>query len=602
MSTPTEHNYLRISAYLLFGLGLIFLVLNFITTPAFVGTYFTLDGSIDENRLPTLLNLRRIALLVAILCMATSAASFVLSLNRKNAITQRLNFRLQKLSNFDLAECIQQYWRQIPTHSKKLFGINLLTVLLCHGFLLFNLIINWDGQGGLYFPSEAFLGSGRWFASLLSLLNESVFQPIPMMGISFVLLAISATLLSETLGLKGTVESALVSALLISFPSYAIGFSYNFVAYYYPASTLLTILSIRQALKQEWKSTALAILFFILMLGIYQSMLAFGYSLMLILVVLQLVHGKKPLSTLVHFVVVALVAPLAYKLASDLIMTILNLEYYDYRGANKISISYILTNAPKNLTLCYRSVLSFFSGLYFTIASYQIISLIALLAIGLITIIKSLQTNSNKWFNYALLLLLALIAPIIIFSVQFLNTNMDSLMVFGMAPVFCGLTALIFLKGGKLSKSISILLTMVVLLGFVNRSNNIHLKNYLWTQTSLHMASDIAIKIAALPEFEPSMKLVRIGNLSPKKFPLNPRPPFDETGLTMTGPTGLTTWGESMTLNGMMNFLGFKYQFIDSAHLPSQIHEEIESMPIYPEEGSIIIIRHYVIIHLENQN
>lgn len=588
---------------LLFSTALLFcgvtgVVIYHIISPEFVSEFLTLDGHMAPNKVQILNNTRNLSFWLGITLMVSAGIILSLTFMSNEKTYTIYNNYLTDIIDFDLEKIIRDQWKGISATCKKIFLVNLFIALLCHGFVLTNMIINWDGQTGLFFSGRSHIPSGRWFTAFLGIFSEGTFLPIPFGIFSFICLALSGLLLGNLWKCTSFLQMIVVSAFLICFPAFAVGFSYNWVCFIYPVSTVLTILAVQYALRPGINNLLISILCFTLMLGTYQGLMAFGYTLMFITFIIFFFKEKaNSLFMIKRFALLGLLSPVIYRGITNLLLTFLNMEYVSYRGADLISVKYILQHFLKNLLLTYQATISFFAGVYLSMPGYLLISIVILLFMGLCVIAYLLVIrNQSKKYKVLLVLLLPLISPPFIFITQFLNVEINSLLIFGMIPIMTGSFYIIINYSTKFIASITYLIVGIILLGFVNRNNIIHLKNYLWTQTSLQLAADVAIKIGALPDFSPEMKIVRVGNLSQHKFPLNNRAPFDEQAMSMITATGIGTYGEAETMNGIMHYLGLNYNPVSIDELNGDILDKIELMPIYPEKESIQIVEKYVIV------
>lgn len=567
-------------------------------TVEFVSANFTMDGSLAPQKVKAVLQLQTIGFFLGSVFILLGLGSSIYILSISDSKANKLYQRLLSghILNFDLAKQISLAWTSVHKTDKKVIAINLVVGLICHGFLLSNIIINWDGQTGLHYSSLAFVQYGRWFTSFLGFLSESTLMPFPFVAVSIVLMSVSGLKLAKLFNCQRTLEKVIVSALLISYPAFAVGLSYNWICYTFPLATWLGLVAIEQSMKSRISNTIGAIILTVLMLGTYQGHLSFLLCTLLVVLIKKDFQFTK--RQYAHFAALAFASPLTYKAITDLIMWLTGFEYSDYLRGNEINSLYILEHFPKNFLLTYESVKLFFAGLYFSMPIYQVIAILGLIVFGVFLFVWK-QLYEFKAKRSILLLAIALLSPSFIFATRYLNADIYALLTFGVVPILAGLFLFLSKQNLKLISSISYVLAFVIILGFINRSNMIHLKNHLWTETSLRMANDIAIKMAALEDFSPDKKLVRIGNLSNDKFPKDIRRPFNENAISMAGPTGLMTYGESTTMNGIMNFLGFNYQVASIKDLPKDILEQANEMKQYPEDGSIKVIGEYIIVKFD---
>lgn len=222
-----------------------------LVTPKIIGDHVALDGSMNPAKVVLLDNMRIVSLIIGLVFLFLGKGLFWTAYSRSNHFwVLRIQNIILSLNTFNIEKFLSQFWQNIPKIDKKLFLANLTLALLCHGFLLSNIIINWDGQGGLYFISLNHIETGRWTATWLGFLTEWTLMPFPFMAFSIVALAVSGVMIARHFHYSSLLQGFGIASFLISFPSYAIAFSYNWICYGYPLATLLVLLSIQQVAKK----------------------------------------------------------------------------------------------------------------------------------------------------------------------------------------------------------------------------------------------------------------------------------------------------------------------------------------------------------------
>jgi len=189
----------RILGFSLFLLicGLGGIALYFVFTESFVANHLTVDGSIDPAMKGVLTRIVTTSIFIGSVLILMAGSLVWLSRKSESPIHQRLDHLLQQALRFDLSQYFTRQWNAIDNSQKKLFCASLIVAFTAHGFLLNNLIINWDGQGGLSFSSMAHLPSGRWFTALLGVLSEHTYLPIPFFLVSILFLSVSGVLFAN---------------------------------------------------------------------------------------------------------------------------------------------------------------------------------------------------------------------------------------------------------------------------------------------------------------------------------------------------------------------------------------------------------------------
>ncbi|MDE7206943.1 MAG: glucosyltransferase domain-containing protein [Lachnospiraceae bacterium] len=257
---------------------------------------------------------------------------------------------------FDLLAVLN---KKILKHTKICFLTGLIAGWITHFYMLAHKLVNWDDANNMSaYGSGDYLG--RWFLKYIHPLGG--IHSIPAVhGILFILLiAVSACLILEIVGIRSTTGAVLVPLVLVTFPSMASTMTFMFMAHTSGMGILMVCLSVYLMRKYRYGVIPCGILL-ICVLGTYQSYISFAITLMLMGMINDLVNKEKEFKEVfkegILCVVVLGVSVAAYMWLSHVIYP--NLENETYGGVGNMG-QIELTQAPVLIARCYKRFLEFF--------------------------------------------------------------------------------------------------------------------------------------------------------------------------------------------------------------------------------------------------
>lgn len=235
------------------------------------------------------------------------------------------------------------------------FVSSLISGIIAHGMALFNHFYYHDDIAQLVGFGVGPVSSGRWFTSLLELLEEKItFTPgwyttcVPLLNglISILLIACVSCLLIKFLDIKSIVSVIIISCILCVFPSITCSFGYMSNAPYFMFGLLLGVTGTIM-LCDNGKSLGrvlVGILLMVLCISIYQAYIPFMLTLFLMALVKEIIQNPdtKLNDTIrkgLQYVLFAIVAAMLYFLTVKLSLLITGRELSSYKGANDWSLN-----------------------------------------------------------------------------------------------------------------------------------------------------------------------------------------------------------------------------------------------------------------------
>lgn len=179
--------------------------------------------------------------------------------------------------------------KRISKGDRTAFISAFLIGLLVHMPAMLMDVPNHDGLASMHF-SQNMITSGRWF--LAAVCAASSFYTVPwIIGlIALFELGITSVLLKRIFEIKLGITIALVSGLLVSFPSLASTFAYVFTLDGYMAGLLFAVLAVYAVKKGHFISGGISLAF---SMGVYQAYLPFAMLLCICLVWDVMIRGEK---------------------------------------------------------------------------------------------------------------------------------------------------------------------------------------------------------------------------------------------------------------------------------------------------------------------
>lgn len=222
----------------------------------------------------------------------------------------------------------------------------LIVGYMVHVFAFTNLIPNCDGLSRLY-DRQNMLMSGRWFLHAASLFHGFVEAPALIGALSLIFLGLSAAVITDLLKIRSIWGGILTGSFLTANLVLAYTYTFTFTASAYAFAILLAVLSVWFTVKFRragWLAGAVILAF---SLGIYQSYLALALSLAVIAFIFNLfdsmrkkgasVKADSPWRLFVRFVLLFGLGSGFYLLILQVSLRLAGISLSNYRGMNSFS-------------------------------------------------------------------------------------------------------------------------------------------------------------------------------------------------------------------------------------------------------------------------
>lgn len=497
--------------------------------------------------------------------------------------------------------------------------------LLCHGYMFFNKLPNFDEMGSI----NGYLGiatpSGRWALPFAGILNGPFSSPAINGFLCALFLIASTFIISDTLQIKSKLSTLCMGCVLISFPTITSSLTFMFTSFAYMLSLFLEVLAVWLAVSditlfpkfQAANPKAFQCLKFLISaclmatgLGIYQAYYQVACTVILI-------YGMQSLLSddlrLVWKKALKLFCLLIVSMGIYLIMAKVGCFF----SGKEMSVTYgagsvpeLLANLPHALTRCYRDFASVFysdfRGISHNLVVRLLITVSFLIGICLYEALL-LKRHKNLLLGNILLLLFPIALEVIGFTM--VSRGMDTLTVYSYALILVFPFAMLSLCDFKVNPRILNFLYSCIMISsllltwqYAILANNVYTTMDLAKLEASSYYTTMVTQIKSLDHYSTELPLCLLGTNSE-----------DETLYDLSAYYKGDVRGQ-MTCNRYINmysrhyflsvFLGYDPQVINwQDFIPAADQQTcltLQEMPCYPAAGSIAIINDTIIVKLSN--
>lgn len=497
--------------------------------------------------------------------------------------------------------------------------------LLCHGYMFFNKLPNFDEMGSI----NGYLGiatpSGRWALPFAGILNGPFSSPAINGFLCALFLIASTFIISDTLQIKSKLSTLCMGCVLISFPTITSSLTFMFTSFAYMLSLFLEVLAVWLAVSdialfpkfQAANPKAFQCLKFLISaclmatgLGIYQAYYQVACTVILI-------YGMQSLLSddlrLVWKKALKLFCLLIVSMGIYLIMAKVGCFF----SGKEMSVTYgagsvpeLLANLPHALTRCYRDFASVFysdfRGISHNLVVRLLITVSFLIGICLYEALL-LKRHKNLLLGNILLLLFPIALEVIGFTM--VSRGMDTLTVYSYALILVFPFAMLSLCDFKVNPRILNFLYSCIMISsllltwqYAILANNVYTTMDLAKLEASSYYTTMVTQIKSLDHYSTELPLCLLGTNSEDEtlYDLSAYYKGDVRG-QMTCDRYINMYSRHYFLSV---FLGYDPQVINwQDFIPAADQQTcltLQEMPCYPEAGSIAIINDTVIVKLSN--
>ena len=252
--------------------------------------------------------------------------------------------------------------RKLPRAVAAAFVCCFLAGYLAHLFAYTNIFPNPDGISRVADAQQMTI-SGRWFLHYATAWNGFVQAPAVIGFFSILFLSLASVLTVSLLRVRAPVLGGLIGALMVVFPSVAYMNLYLFTASAYCFGILLAVLSVWLATRYRFGFLGGAVCL-ACAVGTYQAYLAVAVSLALLWLILEGLEGERGagkllLAALQVLIFIGLSMGL-YFLMLKIFLAVKELSLLSYKGINALGEGLSLKGLLSMIGLAYRQFLQYF--------------------------------------------------------------------------------------------------------------------------------------------------------------------------------------------------------------------------------------------------
>lgn len=503
---------------------------------------------------------------------------------------------------------------------KSVFIIGLLLFiagLICHGYMLFNKLPNFDEAGSV----NGFLGiatpHGRWALPFTGILNGPFSSPAINGSLSIFFIILSVFLISDILKINSNLAILCIGLVLVSFPTVTSSLTFMFMCFAFMASLFLEVLAVWLAVtdlpfftKYKKATYVLAVCVMAGGLGIYQAYYQVACALVLLYgLQLFIKEEKQPVAKSACKLLSLLILGMAvYYIMAKIGCIYTGKEMEVSYGAS--SIPELIKNIPHAFLRCYSNFVSIFISDFRGISFNWILRIfLFVLVLGGIVLYEYLlfAKHKNLLLGNFMLLLLPLTLGVIGFTMT--SRGLDTLTIFSYSFLVVFPFAILRAADGILKPKISnILLGIALIISFLTAwqyailSNNVYTTMDIAKTEAMSYYTTMITQIKSTEGYADDLSVCLLGTES------SDQAVYDLSDYYRGDVRG------QMTCNRFINmysryyflsvFLGFDSDFIDWEDYCQAASDDtlkiLEEMSPYPDAGSIKIVNDTIVIKISD--
>lgn len=517
-----------------------------------------------------------------------------------------------KISLPETGELVARIKSKITRPDRIAFLSAVVAGLATHLFMFTNKLMGRDDLLCLFVNNDM-VTHGRWLLKYPSALSSTFSLPLVGGVISILALAVTSVIVARLLDIKKGWQAALVSAILVTFPSVANTFSYMFVADAFFISC--AIASLAAFLTDRAKHGALwGLALITVSMAIYQGYLCFMIPLLAMRFFMHLAGGKlsdrEILKKLLEYAIAVVGGVVAYVLLTKAVLALKGLSLGAGQGLDSMG-KLALSDIPVRVYAAYLEFFEFWfrTSMIETFRGMRYINL--MFGAGTLAMLLYAAFSGAKKSPLAKTLMALEIAcvPLLFNAVQLLGaTSVHWVMIYGFAliyvlaivayNVFCQAVAARPLKKAAWLPNASSLAVCAILIvtscAWAVNANKVYFAMDLYYENCYALVNRVVYDVEHTEEYTPGMPLAVIGSFNAGNYEPTKAGSFKSIGRQ----SALQSENDYVLISGETHFRAFARYFVGfygvapeseklSAALSSQAYKD---MPCYPAAGSCQVI------------
>ena len=468
--------------------------------------------------------------------------------------------------------------------------------LISYMYMFTNKFPNGDDVRFLFYKGGS-VSHGRWGLELVSIILPDVSMPWLWGIISIFILSFSAYLIIKIYCIENKYFQIFLSAIIMTFPSNICIFTYMFTSTGYMIAALFSILSVYFIYKRKNKiNYCFAVICSVLQLSIYQPYITTTSSLLVIILILDLINDcdiKEVFIKGVRFFIFLMSSLAMYFIITKLIFLISNTGFGDYASESISCNSSVLKSILIMIKHFVYSIVMI-SGLSPTpLARFCHIFIIMLCVIATSFIVKERKISLIK---VACIILLSFILIISIEALRFIYGGFQIMMFFGFISFYILIASISASTEKKYFEKITAIILALISISNVYTANKTYTIMGLEYENSYAYFSALTTQIQMTPGYREDTKVYIIGQSNMEITSSKNMPPLYRfcSGDMIHMPT---------KKHFIKNYINSNMKIASNSETKKFLNRNnIDSMPVYPNYGSIRMIDNSIVVKLGTGN
>jgi len=408
--------------------------------------------------------------------------------------------------NTSLEQFAADWWGGIDQACKRAFFAVIGVNVLAFGWEMTNLTLHHDDLIHI-FIQDTILGHylGRFGHGWLHFYTQGhYFMPFLQMVQGIFLMSIYGVLVAHFWGLRRTADIALVAAIVCVFPYMAHIYQYNTTMAPYPAAHLLVALAVVLATRATIVHVATASLLYVVAFSIYQAVVANAATIFVVWLLSRHLFGGEGEGLLARKTVRATAAVATSAVAGGLVYLVIvsqmNLEPDTIHSSEEAFHLRGVLTPLEGIIQIWQGTRSFFVWPENYYPDYlKALQIMFLAAAGMFCL--RLPARPGAKMAAAALLLLACFTPRVLQLVA-PKGHFHSLTLTGYAVLIAGTVMIVNRAGRTVTRNASIILSAILIAGYVMQCNWISTVNYLNTLAHYTTLTQVLARVRSIPDVQ----------------------------------------------------------------------------------------------------
>ena len=411
---------------------------------------------------------------------------------------------MTSLINTPLEQVVADWWGGIDDACKKAFFIAVAVSVLAFGFEMTNLSLHHDDVQQM-FIEDTILGHylGRFGVGWLYYYTQNhYFMPFLQLAEGIVLMSVYGVVVARFWGVRQTIDIALIAAIVCVFPYMAQTYQYNTSMAVNPLAHLLAATAVILAVRATVRNVAFAAALFLAAFSIYQAVAANAATILAIWLLARLLYGGTDAPFFSRGTIRATMGVLIAVVAGGLVylgcVSMMDIPFDSEQAAEtafKLGDATKFSLAAHEVWLGTRGFFLWPEHFFPDYLKDLQLALLAAAGVFCLWVPKRLGSKASA----IVLLVLAAFAPRVLQMVH-PEGQYHSLTLTAYAVFIAGAVMILLRSARTLMRNVTIVVTMVLLAGYVIQCNWISTVNYLNMFAHFDTLTQVLARVRSLPD------------------------------------------------------------------------------------------------------